>query len=43
MLALIMTLMLWTTNPTDGGNHPRKEEMAQPVRWNYGHPGKDGQ
>lgn len=42
-----MTLLL-TIRPSDGGNHPRKEEMRQPVSGVYkfdqpyrGHPPKE--
>jgi len=35
-------LLLLTIRPVDGGNHPRKEEMSQPVSAAYTfHPPKE--
>lgn len=31
MTILITILLLITIRPTDGGNHPRKDEMRQPT------------
>lgn len=32
MLPLLIIILLFSAIPTDGGNHPRKEEMSQPQR-----------